>query len=87
MSVSGALLNLVRSGRWRCAVFSSDLKIHVQHYLLVNQDEARIEHYRRNADNPWTLSNAEVGGVVRLPDLGGDRFVDDLYPAIEVTRS
>ena len=59
----------------------------LQHYLLVHQDEARIEHYRRNADNPWTLSNAEVGGVVRLPDLGGDLFIDDLYQAIELARS
>ena len=59
----------------------------LQHYLLVNQDEARIEHYRRNDDHTWTLSNAEAGGAVRLPDLGGDLLVDDLYQAIELARS
>jgi Uma2 family endonuclease len=59
----------------------------LQHYLLVNQDDARVEHYRRNADNTWTLSNAESGGAVRLPDLGGDLLVDELYQAIELARS
>ena len=59
----------------------------LQHYLLINPDEARIEHYRRNADDTWTLSNAERGGAVRLPDLGGDLVVDEIYQAIELTRS
>lgn len=145
--VIAALSTLLRPGRGRCGVYTSDAKIHVpasgnsyypdvsvvrgpretaavdanaltnptllvevlsdstelfdrgkkfkdyqrlpslQHYLLVNQDEARIEHYRRNADNTWTLSNAERGGAVRLPDLGGDLVVDDIYEAIEFARS
>jgi Uma2 family endonuclease len=55
----------------------------LQHYLLVNQDEARIEHFRRNADDTWTLSNAGPGGAVRLPDLGGDLMVDEIYQAME----
>ena len=59
----------------------------LQHYLLVNQDDVRIEHYRRNADNTWTLSNAETGGAVRLPDLGGDLAVDDIYQALQFARS
>lgn len=142
-----ALSTLLRPGRGRCRVYTSDAKIHVpasgnsyypdvsvvcgpretaavdanalinptllvevlsdstelfdrgkkfkdyqrlpslQHYLLVNQDEARIEHYRRNADDTWTLSNAERGGAVRLPDLGGDLVVDEIYQAIELARS
>ena len=142
-----ALSTLLRPGRGRCRVYTSDAKIHVpasgnsyypdvsvvcgpretaavdanaltnptllvevlsdstelfdrgkkfkdyqrlpslQHYLLVNQDEARIEHYRRNADNTWTLSNAETGGAVRLPDLGGDLAVDDIYQALQFARS
>ncbi len=59
----------------------------LQHYLRVHQDEARVEHYCRNDDNTWTLSSAEVGGAVRLPDLGGDLLVDDLYQAIDRVRS
>lgn len=142
-----ALAGVLRPGRGRCRVFTSDLKIHVpasgnsyypdvavvcgpperaphdpnaltnpallvevisegtesfdrgrkfkdyqrlpslQHYLLVNQDEARVEHYRRNDDGTWTLSNAEAGGAVRLPDLGGDLPVDELYEAVDFTRS
>jgi len=58
----------------------------LQHYLLVNQDEARIEHFRRNADGTWTLSNAGLGGAVRLPDLGGDLMVDEIYQAMEFPR-
>ena len=59
----------------------------LEHYLLVNQDEARIEHFRRNPDGTWTLSNAVAGGAVRLPDLGGDLAVDEIYLAMEFTRS
>ena len=58
----------------------------LQHYLLVNQDEARIEHFRRNADGTWTLSNAGLGVAVRLPDLGGDLMVDEIYQAMEFPR-
>lgn len=59
----------------------------LQHYLLANQDEARIEHFRRNDDGTWTLSNAEAGGVVRLPDLGGELAVDDIYQAVRLAWS
>lgn len=145
--VIAALSAMVRPGRGRCEVYTSDAKLHVpaagnsyypdvsvvcgpreiaevdpnaltnptlvvevlsdatelfdrgkkfkdyqrlpslRHYLLVNQDDARIEHYRRNDDGTWTLSNAEAGGVVRLDDLGGDIRVDDVYQSMELTRS
>jgi len=138
-----ALSNLLRPGRGRCRVFSSDLKIHVpvtgnshyadalvvcgprevpsqdsnaatnpalivevlsdstesydrgkkfrdyqrlpslKHYLLVNQDAVRIEHYRRNDDGTWTLTIAEAGAKVSLPELGGDLIVDEIYAVID----
>lgn len=141
--VIGALSNLLRPGRGRCRVFSSDLKIHVpatgnshyadasvvcgprevspqdpnaatnpalivevlsdstesydrgkkfrdyqrllslKHYLLVNQDAVRIEHYRRNDDDTWTLTIAEAGAKVSLPELGGDLVVDEIYAVID----
>lgn len=59
----------------------------LRHYLLVNQDEARIEHFRRNDDGTWTLSNAGPGGAVRLPDLGGDLRLDEIYQAMEFPRA
>lgn len=139
MQLGAALVTLVRPGRGRCRVFSSDAKIHVtasgnsyypdvsvvcgdletaefdraaitnptmivevlsestetydrrrkfvdylripslDHYLLASQESARLEHYRRNGDGTWTLTIAEAGGVIRLPDLGGDLVVDDVY--------
>ena len=139
MQLGAALVGLVRPGRGRCRVYSSDAKIHVlatgssyypdlsvvcgdieraavdsaaitnpvmvvevlsgstenydrrtkfadylriaslDHYLLASQERARLEHYRRNADGTWTLTIAEAGGVIRLPELGGDIVVDDVY--------
>ncbi len=54
----------------------------LRHYLLVSQDEARIEHFRRNDDDTWTLSIAEKGASVRLPDLGGDLAVDAVFEGV-----
>jgi len=54
----------------------------LQHYLLANQDEARLEHYRRNDDGTWTLTIAEAGAKVALPDLGGDLMVDEIYAGV-----
>lgn len=54
----------------------------LKHYLLANQDEARLEHYRRNDDGTWTLTIAEAGARVALPDLGGDLVVDEIYAGI-----
>ena len=143
--VISALSNLLRPGRGRCRVFSSDLKIHVsatgnshyadaavvcgpldraavdahsatnptmlvevlsdstesydrgkkfrdfqrlpslKHYLLVDQVAVRMEHYRRNDDDTWTLTIAEAGAKVSLPELGGDIVVDDVYAVVELT--
>ncbi|MDO9020710.1 MAG: Uma2 family endonuclease [Deltaproteobacteria bacterium] len=55
----------------------------LQHYLLANQDEARLEHYRRNDDGTWTLAIAETGAKVALPDLGDDLVVDEIYAGVE----
>ena len=51
----------------------------LRHYLLVAQDRVRVEHFRRNDDETWTLTILEVGGVVHLPDLGGDVSTMEIY--------
>lgn len=139
MQLGAVLVGLVRPGRGRCRVYSSDAKIHVvatgssyypdlsvvcgdivpasvdpaaitnpvmvvevlsastesydrrkkfadylripslDHYLLASQESARLEHYRRNGDGTWTLTIAEAGGVIRLPELGGDVVLDEVY--------
>ena len=47
-------------------------------YLLVAQAEARIEHYRRNADGSWTYRTAGPGEQVVLTG-GGALVVDAIY--------
>ena len=47
-------------------------------YLLVAQAEARLEHYRRNADGSWTYRTAGPGEHVALPG-GGELAVDAIY--------
>lgn len=58
----------------------------LRHYLMVSQDEHRVEHYRRNDDGTWTFAVAESGGVVQLPDLGGTLAVDDIYVGEDLER-
>ena len=59
----------------------------LRHYLMISQDEHRVEHYRRNDDGTWTLTVSEAGGTVRLPDLGGAIEVDELYVGEDEERA
>ena len=47
-------------------------------YLLVTQQEVRIEHYRRNADGSWTYRSAGPGEQILLAG-GGVLVVDAIY--------
>lgn len=38
-------------------------------YILVSQREPRVEVYRRNADETWTLEDARTGADVKVADL------------------
>lgn len=48
-------------------------------YLLVSQQERRIEHYRRNDDGTWTLRDVCAGDVVRLDSINCTLSVDEVY--------
>ena len=48
--------------------------------LLVHQDEARVEVWRREA--AWSLRIAGPGETVALPELGGSLSVADIYARI-----
>jgi Uma2 family endonuclease len=50
-------------------------------YLLVAQAEARIEHYRRNADDSWTYRAAGPGEELALTG-GGSFAVDAIYAGV-----
>jgi len=45
--------------------------------LLVQQDEARVEVWRRAPD--WTVEVAGPGAVIDLPELGGTLSVAEIY--------
>ena len=47
-------------------------------YLLVSQHDPRIEHYRRNDDGTWTLSEVEPPGEVRI-SIGCELSVAAVY--------
>jgi Uma2 family endonuclease len=50
-------------------------------YLLVTQGEARIEHYRRNADGSWTYRVGGAGDQVALTG-GGTFAIDAIYAGV-----
>ena len=50
-------------------------------YLLVAQTEARIEHYRRNADGSWTYRTAGPGEQIALTG-GGTLALDPIYAGV-----
>jgi Uma2 family endonuclease len=48
-------------------------------YLLVAQDQARVEHYTRGADGTWVLRELGPGMRLRLTGLSGEIAIDDIY--------
>ena len=50
--------------------------------LLIDQDEARIEVWRRDAE--WTMRIARAGEPIDLSELGGAIAVADVYDGIEL---
>ncbi|MCK6534084.1 MAG: Uma2 family endonuclease [Polyangiaceae bacterium] len=50
-------------------------------YLLFSQDEARIEHYQRQADGAWRYQVHEVGSSVALTN-GAELSVDAIYAGV-----
>ena len=51
----------------------------LREYVLVSQHEPRIEVFRRNADESWTLFEAGVGQSVKLASIGCQLSVDEVY--------
>lgn len=48
-------------------------------YLLVAQDQARVEHYTRGADGTWVLRELGPGMQLRLTGISGEIAIDDIY--------
>jgi len=55
----------------------------LREYLLVAQDEARVEHYSRQGSQ-WLLSEArDLGAGIRLPSIEGKLALAAIYENIE----
>lgn len=55
-------------------------------YLLVAQDSYHIEHYVRQADGQWLLSEAtHLQETVHLPTINCDLRLEDVYDKVELT--
>jgi Uma2 family endonuclease len=53
-------------------------------YLLVAQDEARIEHFTRR-EGGWLLTEARgLDGVLALPSIGCELRLAEVYERVEV---
>ncbi len=53
-------------------------------YMLVAQQECLIEHYVRQADSTWLLSEKrDTSGIIRLPSIACRLRVEDIYTNIE----
>lgn len=48
-------------------------------YVLVAQDRARVEHFRRQGDGSWLLRILGPGGRLSLDAAGCEILVDDIY--------
>ena len=53
----------------------------LREYLLVSQHERRITHLSRNDndDGSWTLRDVTSAAIVRLPSIGCELSLDDVY--------
>ncbi|WP_437306843.1 Uma2 family endonuclease [Sorangium sp. So ce388] len=51
----------------------------LKEYVLVSQSHRRIEVFRRNEDNTWTLHEAGPGERARLASIDGALAVDEIY--------
>lgn len=53
-------------------------------YLLVAQDQARVEHYTRGADGTWVLRELGPGMQLRLTGISGEIAIDDIYRKVSL---
>lgn len=54
----------------------------LQEYVLVSQDRAYVEVFRRGADGLWTLRTYSAGTAVELASIGVTLDVDRLYRGV-----
>lgn len=56
----------------------------LQEYILIAQDARHIEHYRRQADNQWLLTDfTQADGVIELPSIACTLALADVYEKVD----
>ncbi len=59
----------------------------LREYLLVSQDEAKIERFQRNVDGTWTLTEASgLEATLHLPSLGIDLSLREVYEKVDFSE-
>jgi Uma2 family endonuclease len=57
-------------------------------HLLVAQDEVRVEHYARQADGQWSLSDLRsIAAVVELESIGCSLALRDVYDKVSLDEA
>ena len=58
----------------------------LKEYLLIAQDRCHVEHYVRQSDNQWLLSEFKsLQAVIRLPSINCDLSLIEVYANVEWT--
>jgi Uma2 family endonuclease len=56
-----------------------------EEYILISQDQARVEVYRKTSEDHWTLSTVRgLGGVVALQTVGVSLALADVYESVDL---
>lgn len=57
----------------------------LEEYLLISQDEYHLEHYVRQANNQWLLSEiSDLQEVIELPSINCRLAITDIYDKVEI---
>ena len=57
----------------------------LEEYLLVAQDALHVEHYARQSDGRWVLTEADgMDGVIHLAAIGCDLLLADVYEKVAI---
>jgi Uma2 family endonuclease len=69
--------------------FDNYLTIHsLREYLMIAQDEPRVYHFVRQADNRWLFSEAsQLDNVIRLDSIGCQLTFVEIYRNVELSSS
>lgn len=58
----------------------------VEEYLLISQDRVQIEHYRRQPDNHWLLSEAsDLQTIIELPSIACVLALAEIYDKVALS--